>query len=514
MNRRDFLKLTTLLPASFFLPRTNFLGPETSPNILILIFDSWSAANTSLYGYPRKTTPNIDKFAEKAIVYHNHYASGHYTYPSTASLLTGVLPWTHQGYWANPGEMILDKFNTSNIFSQFSSHHRFGYTHNSLANSLLNGMSQDIDQFVQRDKLSIPNQQWFGSLFRQDADISLVSWAKNLENIENGYANSLFLSRLYLLYRQKRAAQYAELFPRGLPKLTIKDDFLLESAIDWTVENIQNSETPYLGYVHLLPPHSPYNTRAEFVDAFSKDSFSPIEKPRHPFAWSTFPYEKEVEDRRKYDEYLLYVDSEFNRLMEHLSARGLLENTIVILTSDHGEMFERGIPEHLIPSFHQPLMHIPLLIFLPNQEERIDIHSLTTTVDLLPTLLDLTDKPSPEGMEGEVLPPFNSNNPDLRTIYSVDFRRSLKFSPPTDGTIMLRKGSSKLSFFFGTQNYYSRLDNNTLFELYNIDEDPEELNNLFNRSEQLTIDLLGEMKAKLGEKNLINGNLEKYLSEG
>jgi arylsulfatase A-like enzyme len=86
ISRRDFLKLSSLVPPAFY----------TLPNILILIFDSWTRANSSLYRYPRETTPNITRRAEKAIVYHNHYASGHYTYPSTASLLTGVLPWTQK----------------------------------------------------------------------------------------------------------------------------------------------------------------------------------------------------------------------------------------------------------------------------------------------------------------------------------------------------------------------------------------------------------------------------------
>ena len=110
LSRKDILKLASLLPFSYYFPQLIPAQDSTKPNILIVLFDAWSASNTSVYGYPRETTPNINRLAEKAIVYHNHYASGHYTYPSTASFLTGVLPWSHKGYWTNPKEQILEEY--------------------------------------------------------------------------------------------------------------------------------------------------------------------------------------------------------------------------------------------------------------------------------------------------------------------------------------------------------------------------------------------------------------------
>ena len=278
MNRRDFLKLGAVVENMISDDEIAAVVKKLQDRKLILIFDSWSASNTSLYGYPRKTTPNIDRLAEKAIVYHNHYASGHYTYPSTASLLTGVLPWTHKGYWDNPKGQILAAYNSNNLFSHFSSHFRTGYSHNALANSLLMGMSKEQDNFVPRDRLAIPNNQLFEVLFRNDPDISLVSWIRNLEFQQTGHAKSLFLSRLYSYDRQKKQAEFSKLFPRGLPALTDKDNFLLETAIDWIIENSQATDSPQISYVHLLPPHSPYNTRSDFIDVFRDDSYTPIKK--------------------------------------------------------------------------------------------------------------------------------------------------------------------------------------------------------------------------------------------
>jgi arylsulfatase A-like enzyme len=102
LTRREFIKLAGLLPLNIAalpggLPQIG--DPSTArQNVLVLVFDAWSAANISLYGYPRQTTPNLERLASKAIVYHNHYAGSHFTTPGTASLLTGTTPWTHQAF--------------------------------------------------------------------------------------------------------------------------------------------------------------------------------------------------------------------------------------------------------------------------------------------------------------------------------------------------------------------------------------------------------------------------------
>lgn len=96
ITRRDFLKLAGLLPLSIALPSVSQSTETDKQNVIIFVFDALSAHNISLYGYPRKTMPNLVRLAEKAVVYHNHHAGGNFTTPGTASLLTGVLPWSHR----------------------------------------------------------------------------------------------------------------------------------------------------------------------------------------------------------------------------------------------------------------------------------------------------------------------------------------------------------------------------------------------------------------------------------
>src|SRR3974377_2024638 len=104
ISRRDFLKLTGLLAlVNTGLARAisqvgKAARTPAQPNVLSVILDALSARHMSLYGYPRETTPNINRFAERATVFNNHYAGGNFTTTGTASLLTGTLPWTHHAF--------------------------------------------------------------------------------------------------------------------------------------------------------------------------------------------------------------------------------------------------------------------------------------------------------------------------------------------------------------------------------------------------------------------------------
>ena len=95
-SRRDFLKLMALAPAALAArPLVSALEKARAadaPHILVFVFDAWTAHNLQLHGYPRRTMPNLERFAERCFVYHNHYSTGSFTVPGTASLLTGLYP--------------------------------------------------------------------------------------------------------------------------------------------------------------------------------------------------------------------------------------------------------------------------------------------------------------------------------------------------------------------------------------------------------------------------------------
>jgi len=144
-TRRDFLKLAGLLPPSVAAPwRLDTLyNQQGQQNVIVIVFDALSAYHVSLLGYQRETMPNLARLAERAVVYHNHYAGGNYTTPGTASLLTGTHPWTHRAFQHNG--TVSESFAKKNIFSVFQTYYRFTYTHNLWADTLLKQLKSEVD---------------------------------------------------------------------------------------------------------------------------------------------------------------------------------------------------------------------------------------------------------------------------------------------------------------------------------------------------------------------------------
>ncbi len=504
ITRRDFLKMAGLLPIGMAAPKfINSLSPNqqagNSQNVVVVVFDTLSASHLSLYGYQRETTPNLARLAEKAVVYHKHYAGGNFTSPGTASLLTGTQPWTHRGF--HHRAKVEDSFIDKNIFAAFHNFHRVTYSHNPLVGELLEQFGKHLDNLVPREKLLYKNTAGFSTYFSRDEDIADVSLDRTINRETDGYAYSLFLSYLYERYQnwvdiKNHDKQY--LYPRGLPGFGTDINFLLEDATLWLQENLGELPQPFMGYFHFLPPHTPYRTHRDFYNQFKDDGVTPKEKPLDLFSNTAFQFGSEIENRILYDEYILYVDREFGKLIDTMDSSGIFENTWVILTSDHGEMFERGVQGHQTPLLYEPVIRIPLMIFEPGRKTRTDIHKPTSAIDVLPTLLHVTGQQPAAWTEGVVLPPFTNANPvPNRNVFVLEAKKNKQYAPFTVATTTLRKENYKLMYFFG----YRELNGEERVELYDLDKDPEELNDLSRTKKEIRTELLHEMKAKLAEVN-------------
>jgi arylsulfatase A-like enzyme len=497
ISRRDFLKLAGALSLASQLPQF-LIEPEPSkrangsPNILILVFDAFSARHISLYGYDRETTPHLARLAERGTVYHNHYASGNFTYPGTASLLTGTYPWKHRGF--NPDNGIDPAYKTKNIFSLFDGFYRISYTHNLVAHNLLRQMQKQIDHLKPRQELYLDHDIISSVLFQNDEDTATISWWQSF--VKNGGKStySLYLSHLFNYFKEKKITQYKDLYPLGVPNIRDDNFFLPETAIDWTLEQISTIQQPYLGYFHYLPPHDPYLTRQEFYDTFQDDGFRPIKKRNHVFSQFR-SYKNLLHDRKAYDEFILLVDAEFGRMFDQMEDTGQLDNTWVIMTSDHGEMFERGIEKHYHPALHQPVIQVPMLVFEPGQKARNDIFDPTSAVDILPTMLHLTGQDIPGWIEGNILPPYKAYAPgDEPSVYALEAKDSKKYGEITPASAMIVKGEYKLTYYYG---YKQLEESGPLIELFNIQNDPEELEDLTSTHPNIANQLLEELKIKL-----------------
>jgi arylsulfatase A-like enzyme len=415
-------------------------------------------------------------------------------------LLTGTYPWVHRAIHAN-GTAAKDLIG-NHIFQDFAErgYTSLGFSHNQLVNVLLHQFRGHITEIVPPSVTSMVENAYADELFSKDYPVAIQSERSYLEPVGE-MPNSLFMHFLIKLTRNREernaARNLRELFPRGLPK-THDITYRLEDTFVWLARALDDLTKPFLAYIHVMPPHNPYTPRREFVDIFD-DGWAPAPKPEHFFK-ENHDQEYLANKRREYDEYIAYVDAEFGRLVANLDANGLLEDTVVVITSDHGEMFERGIFRHLTPTLYEPLLRVPLLIAMPGQQTGHTIHTLTSSVDLLPTLVRLSGGEAPAWSQGAILPPFDgADTSSDRQVFAMEASRSSKRGPHKIGSSAIISGEYKLIHYFGYHGH------DKVSELYNLAEDPEERRDLAWLEAKLAKELEAELIAVLGESYPVDG---------
>jgi arylsulfatase A-like enzyme len=481
ITRRESLKLLGLAGlasiASLFAPargRGSSSG-DAAPNVLLILFDTLSARHMSLYGYPRQTTPNIERHAARAAVYHRHYAAGSFTTPGTASLLTGSYPWTHRAFHLYGS--VLDSLAGRSLFSGLAPAlpAQAAYTHNPLAQVLLEQCAAHAAglEIVPLRRLALSDDRYAARLSGDYA--SAFSSELIVRQIDDRTRPaSLWLSIPDYFYQVVRFALlnhgWSAQFPLGVPQNRLGAYFTLEEAVDW-IPSLFRPANPTFAYVHLFPPHEPYAPRREFASLFAGDGFQPAAKPAHYFRQAEAGQAFLDFQRVSYDRYIAYADAEFGRLMDTLGEAGILDDTIVLLTSDHGQMFERGIHGHETPVLYEPLIRIPLVVWQPGAARR-DIHAPTSAVDILPTLLHLLGQ-SAGGLEGAILPGLGGAQDLTRAVFALDAKQNAKSAPLTTATFAMMQGRHKVVRYLGYPGFADQT------ECYDLGNDAEELENLY-----------------------------------
>jgi arylsulfatase A-like enzyme len=496
LSRRDFLKVAAGLSLT---PLVEKISPEelrgrnlggSLPNIIILIFDALSAYHLSLYGYPRNTSPNFERFADKATIYHNHHSVANFTTPSTASLLTSTYPWQHRAYTLEGS--IRSHVVPNNLFRLLrDKYHTAAFTQNIFADKLLFQFDQYLDRHQATDSFNFFGNTIYNMFPNEEAIAGFRSFDRFLFR-SNPPRGSLLMSILYdftFLLRSRLAFRdLTEIYPIGMPGIVnCYTHYTLDQVMGGVMSLLEELPAPFFSYIHLMPPHSPYRPDSHFHEIFN-DGWEPQPKERHPLGvglQTNYPGK-----RQTYDEFIANLDYEFGRLLDHLEKIGLLDSSYLILTSDHGDLFERGHLGHSTPLLFEPLLRVPLVISSPGQEERKDIHAQTSSVDLLPTLLHIAGLPIPGPVEGQILPfQEGSGNPE-RNIWALEASSNSTFGPMHETTLALIKGTHKLVYDQGYENYKDQ------YELYNLENDPDELVDIYTSDPRA-----GEMQEILDQKS-------------
>ena len=409
-------------------------GSRPRPNVILITFDSLAARNMSLYGYDRVTTPHLDGFARRSFVFKNFAANCNSTIPSLFSILTGRYPLSHDCLHVTSALGASER--AENLASVLK---KEGYHVSAVLGTL-------------RDYAFVSRLQF----------VKTAGWA-------NGLKSQIFFWGDYLVGAFSRTSLFR--WGREINRRTLRAN-TSESTFAKAVDHLRTLPFPFFLWVHIYPPHAPYLPSSRFKYAFlAEQTLDTFEAQRH-YLDRNYPEQLQPvinKLRSRYDELILSADSGFGTFWNVIEHQSCFENTIVIVTSDHGEMFERGYQGHAGTLLYQPMVHIPLILRMPNQREGKAVTVNAGQVDIAPTLLDILGLKIPSWMEGESL------------------KKALEWSPVQDrpkfslsGNLFNNNGGLRTGSIAVTHEGYKLLyyPGKKGRELYDLSRDPNEGTNL------------------------------------
>ena len=397
-------------------------------NLVIVVLDTLRTDRMSAYGHDRPTTPRIDRLAEEGALFELVLSQSNWTVPATASLLTSLYP----------------------------SEHGAGLT------GEIRDLGQSKVQQLREDSRTL------GQILAED-----------------GFRTALISANPYLFGRFKRGFEVAEVERTDATTLTDKSLDFLEAV----------GEERFFLHVQYMDLHQPLVPPEPFFNMFGQDlpgtrgqTHSDWQFGSHDeFNGSNFTAFRDHK-LALYDGALRYIDTEIGRLLDFLQESGHMDDTLIVVTSDHGEEFwdhaeaqrsaaqdPRGLwgigHGH---SMYQELLWIPLVVRGPGVLPGRRVACPAQLVDIVPTALAALGLTLPSGLRGTSLTPFLSGSPQPPT---CEPRPSLAESPAY--------GPDTKSLTFGRFKLVRRYDG--LVQLFDLGSDPgEELDLAAERPELVT----------------------------
>ena len=379
-------------------PSTNPATEPTAPprGILLISIDTLRADHVSAYGYERPTTPRIDSLAGRGVLFEHAFSTTSWTLPAHLSMLTGLGIDAHGAcddrLWDRvdeAGERVPPPLRGTFVSEVL---HEAGwatagfYTWKYLDDTFGFGPGFDVWERLGHDFFSHPE---IGAEFLRLRRADDVEGMKAL------------------------AAQYPDL----LDSARVTSPETIERAKTWLSEHMaQNPAQPFFLFVHLFDVHDPYLPPEGFDRFGDPDYRGPIDGRRITSPDSPVRGDMPAADLERlvslYDGGILWVDSEVGRLLDHVDQLDLTHDTLVVVTSDHGEEFyEHGQKVHRRQLFVEST-RVPLLMRWPAAlpaGQKID--ESVGLIDLAPTLLAAAGLRSPSPMEGRDLGPLARGHP-------------------------------------------------------------------------------------------------------
>lgn len=402
------------------------------PDILFLVLDTQRADRLSCYGYPLQTSPHLDAFAADATRFQAAIAPAQWTIPSHASMFTGVYPSHHQtvqSYSALPEEMptLAERLSDGGYFTA-------GFCNNPLVGVINNGLRRGFYSFLNYSGLltSYPNQIGVrkGWLDRYRQGFKRLV-AGLLNRVQDAFARSDTLLALSFTPLMVPLWQTALSF-KGNTLKSLNDAARL--LID---RKGVKPDQPIFAFINLMGTHMPYHPPRRFMEQFAPHVLRDREAQSFLRRFNTdvygwlAPLSGALNDHQKttldgmYDAEVACQDEQVGEFLQRLRQSGRLENTLVIICSDHGEhLGEKQFMGHSLTVYNE-LVRVPLIIRDPSGlfprnsviEEVVSTRRLFHTVltaaglaDDQEAALSLTQEVEHHPVIAEAIPPQNVVN--------------------------------------------------------------------------------------------------------
>jgi arylsulfatase A-like enzyme len=413
---------------------------ERAPNVLLIVLDTVRARSLSLYGHNRLTTPNLDRAAQTGVVFQRALSTSPWTFPSHASMFTGRWPHELSADWQR---RLDDTHPTLAEVLRDRGYITAGFAANTFYCTSEFGMAR-------------------GFLHYEDYP---ASWSQTLMSSSIGRELIAFSLNQDFAFKVRSLIGYDEI-PGRRNAAQINDAFL-----SWQAR--QGTERPFFAFLNYLDAHQPLLPPPPFDTQFRGDA--PRGDPRHWWGrqWTPEAIQAETD---AYDGAIAYIDHQLGVLMDELRRRGELDNTLIVITSDHGEHFgEHGFMRHGNTLFME-VLHVPLVILFPERiTDAVTVPEPVSLRDIPATVLALLNLECGGCLPGRSLTRYWMNDGTAAAPLT-----SPAFAEVTRGLrVPDRYPNSKSALkSLIVDNLHYIVTSNGAEELYDLTADPRETRNL------------------------------------
>ena len=442
------------------------LGRKMRPNILFIVWDTVRYDHLSYNGYEKQTTLFLDSISGELTHFQNAFAPTHWTLPSHTSMFTGLYPSEHGMNGQSSG--LPEQTPVLAEILKKSGYQTAAVTWNVFIDPNT-GLDRGFDTFVGHTQLRDM------ALRKQSLPLSLLARTERL---------------------------------RDRLKATLKikgwvSSLMVDVACDWVADTWQ-PQAPFFMFMNFMDAHFPLFPLADFKREFGAPEKSSISKRQ---AWENIACANTVSSTEVegmvalYDASIAYLDFQLERLFEFLSAKKLLDDTLVIIVSDHGESFgEHGLFGHT-PSVYDTVTYVPLLMRLTDAKWRgVSYQPQVEIIDLFSTILDVAQFDNIYPHHGQSLIDQLDEPDAQRYVFAERFpmgagmyKNLLKLKPDYDISWHIQSQKSVRSL----SHKYIWSDSGR-HEFYDLRSDPGEESNLID--------------AELPEKDHLKSVLEQWIA--